>query len=302
MASTSTRVGVRTTKLAEGLGWPEGPTVLPDGAVAFVETYRSRISIWSPGRGVREHAFTGGGPNAVVAAPDGSLYLTQNGGIVGPWRAEQQRPPSIQRVTPDGRVEIVATAVGGRTLIAPNDLAFGPDGRLYFTDPAGPYDPVARTNVGFLHALNPDGTGELLASLPPTFPNGILVEPDGSVVWVESYTCAVRRRHADGRIEDLCILPEGMIPDGFKIAANGDFYICVLAVGGCAVVAPDGTFKHLLQVGDIPTNCAFAGSTLYVTDAGRTKGLSTEIDLSGQLWAVELEGVEGQALHAGWSA
>lgn len=302
MTTTGTMRARRTTKLAEGLGWPEGPTIMPDGAVAFVETYRSHIAVWTQGAGVRQHAFTGGGPNAVVAGPDGSLFLTQNGGIVGPWRAEVQRPPSIQRVSPGGRVEIVATAVGGRTLVAPNDLAFGPDGRLYFTDPAGPYDPATRSNVGFLHALNPDGTGETLAELAPTFPNGIAVEDDGSVVWVESYTCAVRRRRSDGRIEDLCILPGGMIPDGFKIAANGDLYIAVLAVGGCAVVAPDGIFKGLLPVGDIPTNCAFAGSTLYVTDAGRTKGLSTTIDLSGQLWAVELEDVSGQALHRGWSA
>jgi gluconolactonase len=290
------------TMLGDGLGWPEGPTVLPDGAVAFVETYRSRISVWSPSTGIREHAFTGGGPNAVVAGPDGSLFLTQNGGIVGPWRAAQQRPPSIQRVSPSGKVEILATTCGGRTLIAPNDLAFGPDGRLYFTDPAGPYDPVARANVGFLHALNPDGTGETLAALPPTFPNGIAVEDDGSVVWVESYTRAVRRLRADGRIEDLCILPEGMIPDGFKITADGDFYIAVLTAGGCAVVGSDGTFKSLFPVGDIPTNCAFAGSTLYVTDAGRTTGLTTETDFSGQLWAAEVAGVTGQTLHRGWTA
>ena len=30
--------------LAEGLGWPEGPAVLPDGRVCFVETFRSQIA------------------------------------------------------------------------------------------------------------------------------------------------------------------------------------------------------------------------------------------------------------------
>jgi hypothetical protein len=30
--------------LAEGLGWAEGPAVLPDGRVCFVETYRSQVS------------------------------------------------------------------------------------------------------------------------------------------------------------------------------------------------------------------------------------------------------------------
>ena len=35
-------------RLADGLGWPEGPTVLPDGRVVFVESYRSQLSVWSP--------------------------------------------------------------------------------------------------------------------------------------------------------------------------------------------------------------------------------------------------------------
>jgi gluconolactonase len=38
-------------------------------------------------------------------------------------------------------------------LIAPNDLAFGPDGRLYFTDPAQPFDPAAPAPAGRLFAL-----------------------------------------------------------------------------------------------------------------------------------------------------
>ena len=36
--------------LAEGLGWAEGPAVLPDGRICFVETYRSQVSVWERGR------------------------------------------------------------------------------------------------------------------------------------------------------------------------------------------------------------------------------------------------------------
>src|SRR5207244_94040 len=43
---------VRIERLADGLAWPEGPTVLPDGRVVFVETYRSRIGVWARGREV----------------------------------------------------------------------------------------------------------------------------------------------------------------------------------------------------------------------------------------------------------
>ena len=190
---------MKTTRLADGLGWPEGPALLPDGRVIFVETYRSRISVWAPGREVESFAAVGGGPNAVIVGGDGALYVTQNGGVVGPWRAAEQRPPSIQRVSPEGKVEVLATRIDGHALRAPNDLAFGPDGSLYFTDPGGPYDPVNRPDGGAIYRLRPDGSGELLVELPPVYPNGIAVEADGSVVWVESYTRAVKREPPMGR-------------------------------------------------------------------------------------------------------
>ncbi len=41
--------------VAVGLGWPEGPTVLPDGRVVLVESYRSRLT--AVGAGWRSPAF-----------------------------------------------------------------------------------------------------------------------------------------------------------------------------------------------------------------------------------------------------
>ena len=70
-------------RLADGLGWPEGPTVLPDGRVVFVESYRSQLSVWSPD-GVTRYAYTAGAPNSSVLGSDGAIYVCQNGGTVGP--------------------------------------------------------------------------------------------------------------------------------------------------------------------------------------------------------------------------
>ena len=153
--------------LAEGLGHPEGPDVLPDGRIVFVETYTSRIAAWSPERGVHLYADCGGGPNACMLGSDGCVYITQNGGTVGAVAGRGHVEPSIQKAYPDGRVEIVCTEIEGIRARAPNDLSFGPDGRLYFTDP-GEYEPVNRPSPGYLFALNPDGSGEVLAELDGT--------------------------------------------------------------------------------------------------------------------------------------
>lgn len=289
---------MKITKLADGLGWPEGPAALGDGRIIFVETYRSQVSVWRPGHAVAPFAYVGGGPNAVLAAADGYCYVTQNGGVIGPWRAVDKRPPSIQRITPSGKVEILATEVAGHKLRAPNDLAFGPDGRLYFTDPGGAFDPVNRPDAARIFALNADGTGELLLELDPVYTNGIAVEANGDIVWVETYTNTVKRRRSDGKVVPLCVLPEKGKPDGMKIARNGDFYVAALLAEGLDVVRPDGSYAGFLPVGKAPTNCAFVGTTLYVTDGGHL-GLSPDPEMAGALWQIELDDAEGLPLFQG---
>lgn len=273
-------------QLATGLAWPEGPAVLPDGSVAFVETYASHLGCWSPTDGHRVLADTGGGPNAVQLGSDGYLYCCQNGGVVGPWRAEEIRPPSIQRVSLDGKVEIVATEVDGYALRAPNDLAFGADGRLYFTDPGGSYDPENRPDPGRIFALAKDGTGELVAELPHVYPNGIVVEADGALVWVESYTRTVRRRAVDGTVTEVAVLDEGHVPDGLAVAGDGALYVTTVTSGGIDVLGPDGTPREFLPIGAVPTNCCFDGTTLYVTDGGRP-GETADAGHGGVLWALD---------------
>ncbi|MDO6729964.1 SMP-30/gluconolactonase/LRE family protein [Marinovum sp. 2_MG-2023] len=288
---------VKLTCLADGLGWPEGPTKLADGRIAFVETYRSRVSVLEADGTVASFAETGGGPNAALSGADGCVYVTQNGGVIGPWEADVKQPPSIQVVLPNGAVEILADEVDGHKLRAPNDLVFGPNGWLYFTDPGGAFDPVAKSNPGFICALRPDGSGVVLAELPPTYPNGIVVEASGDVVWVESYTCAVRRL-SHGAITTLCTLPDGCIPDGLKIGQSGQLYITGCQSGTVEIVTREGAIAGSIAVGTVPTNCVFADGGLYVTDGGKP-GLSPASNREGALWHCSGLEEDGQALFEG---
>ncbi len=289
-----------------GLHVPEGPAVLPDGRIAFTEQTAGRVSVFD-GSTVAPLARTGGAANSCVTGTDGLLYVCQNGGVVGDWRSPQPVTPAIQRVTPGtctGPVETLAVEVAGIPLLAPNDLAFGPDGRLYFTDPAQPFNPAVPAAVGRLFALGPapgpqdddPAASELVADVGGVYCNGIGFTADGRLLWVESYTRRVCTLRPDGR-QVLATLPEGHVPDGFAVAADGRIFIASCQSHGISVLAPDGRYLGLipLDAGANPTNCCFDGSALWVTDFGMDWATRSG---AGRLWRIDTDAV-GAPVHPG---
>lgn len=285
-------------QLADGLGWAEGPAILSDGRVCFVETYRSQVSVWEKGKGVSQYAFTAGGPNSCVLGKSGELYVCQNGGTTGPWRAKQMVQPSIQVIASQGaKAETLVTQIEGISFNGPNDLVFGNNGNLYFTDP-GTYN-TTNPDPSYIFELAPNGDGRLLAELKPsTFPNGIAVEADGSLVWAESYSGMVRRLNISSlAIEDICKLPgDNPIADGLAVAQDGRLFVTTVNGGGIDVINSDGSYDQFITVGKIPTNCVFSGSDLYVTDAGVFAN-SAEPKMLGQLLRLNNVTVGLPALH-----
>jgi gluconolactonase len=292
-----TRQSTSAELVASNLGWPEGPAVLPDGSVVLVESYRSQLTVVSADGHARQFAYVTGAPNSCVLGADGALYVCQNGGTVGPWRAADMTVPSIQRVREGGRPEILLTEVENIKLNGPNDLVFAADGRLIFTDP-GTYNPK-NPDPSYIFALSPDGNASTLVKFPvPVFPNGVAVEADGSVIWDESYTGHVRRRRPDGAIEDLGKMPgDNPILDGMKIGADGRIYVTDLVAAGIHILAPDGTVEGFIVCGGAPTNCAFDGETLWVTNAG-VLAASTEPSYAGSLLRIKVPG-GGAPTHRG---
>ena len=119
------------TLLAPESGFPEGPVVMPDGSIVICDGNIGELLRWD-GDSMATFAATGGSPWGAVLGSDGAVYVTQGGNV--PGSPDQSAVAGIQRVNADGSVEMLSTEIGGHTLAGPNDLAFGPDGRLWFTD------------------------------------------------------------------------------------------------------------------------------------------------------------------------
>jgi gluconolactonase len=285
--------------LAEGLACPEGPDFLEDGTVIFVETFRCRVSSWSPEEGLGTYADVGGAPNSSIRGTDG-VYVAQHGSSAGTWRSPRPTPPSIQKVRDDGSVEIAIGSADGKPLVGPNDFSFGADGCLYFTDP-GAFDPD-NPDEGQVCVAEPDGTTHVLEAVGPSYPNGIVVEPDGSVVWNESFTRQVRRRRPDSRVELIATLPKDRVADGMKLATDGRIFIASVTSGGIDVMAPDGELLDFIETGGAPQNCVFEGNDLYVADYGRSgaAGSPEEGEFEDCGWLMRLRvDAEGRPLHRG---
>ena len=279
--------------LASDLGFPEGPVVLPDGRLVFCDGNIGELRIYADDA-VSTFSVLGGSPWGAVLGSEGAIYVTQGGNV--PGSGDTSAVSGIQRAGADGTVELLYSEVDGRTLVGPNDLAFGPDGRLWFTDSGSEFDD--RFDVrspGRLFAVDGAG-GEMIVERPEVYPNGIAFDADGRLYWTESLAHRVCRLE-DGAAATWCQLSDKYIPDGMAFAADGRAFVAGTISGGVAVISTEGKLVDHIELGEHATNCIFDGSTLYVT-ATRSADIEAS-QRTGTLWAVETDASGPLPLRAG---
>jgi gluconolactonase len=268
--------------VATGVGFCEGPVWTRDARLVFTSIDQGRLyELGSKGLMIR--AETGGGPNGLTEGHGGALYVAQNGGFSrADESASPPAEPGIQQVEGD-RVTYLA-----RGLDAPNDLCFGPDGRLYFTDPRGAAASGDRM-PGRVYALAEGGDPELLAE-GPAYTNGIAFGPDPADLYVAE-TLRQRvllYRVRDGRLGEpveFCRTDPGF-PDGMCFDTEGRLYVAATLAHEVHVFDRRGTRVESLPCGDdsMPTNCCFGGpegKTLFVTESRGGRVLAFDLTIAG---------------------
>ncbi len=277
--------------IANGLSFPEGPVLLPDGSIALVEIAKGRLTRVDKTGQLSVIAEVGGGPNGAALGPDGLLYVCNNGGFR--WTEEEAglRPigqaldyvgGSIQRVHPvTGALEVLCTSADSIPLSAPNDIVFDQSGGFWFTDTgAGRHRDLDRGRVCYVEAGSKVAREVIFPMLQP---NGVGLSPDGNVLYVAetvtgrlwSFDLArpgeVRRGSGPaahgGKL--LITMPNFQLLDSLALEANGNVAVASIYKGAIVVISPAGQIVQEVPLMDkFVTNICFGGAdrrTAYVT-------------------------------------
>lgn len=249
--------------LAQGLKFPEGPALSPDGKTLYaVNVQSSAISRLDLTTKVLTYAWVtlpeGGRGNGMTLGPDGALYVADVG-----------RKLIARIALPDGEVTMVVDrAPGGKPFRGPNDLIFDKQGGIYFTDPDGSWGmPIASV----YHVARKSHVVSLVAD-GLRFPNGLVLSPDEKTLYVaESPLHRITAiTLADGAKRVFCVTGTVGGGDGMRLGRDGFLYAAIYGEGVIAKISPQGEVVHRydVQVGKNCTNLCFApdGRSLYVTE------------------------------------
>jgi len=185
---------------------------------------------------------------------------------------------ALARVSGAKRLLLAEHAPDGQPLNAPNDLTVRQDGNIYFSDTTWGERPDSHAPTA-VYRVAPDGA--LSVAFRVDMPNGVVLSPDGSTLYVGSDTQDRLWRlpvAADGTVGSpepfghATDNPQSRIhvPDGLCVDDRGRVYVTNNSAEVSAIVVFDSTgrFAGRIPFPTPPSNCTFGGPdrrTLYVT-------------------------------------
>jgi gluconolactonase len=244
-------------------GFTEGPVWDPTGFLYVSDEEKNAIY----------RLYPGGRHEQVIALgdPDGSTYDPQHQLIdcASVLRA-------IIRVHPEGTYDVLADHYNGQRFNSPNDVTYGPDGALYFTDPTLDLVAGEKQETPFQGVYRLDAKGHVtLLTREIDQPNGLAFSPDGHYLYIDDSKQKNIRRytfHSDGTLSDGMLFAnekvEGShgVPDGMKLDTKGNLY--VVGPHGIWIWSPEGKHLGTIVVPEQPANLTWGGpgySTLFIT-------------------------------------
>ena len=259
--------------IIEGLRFPEGPCLAPDGSLWFVELKGEGLGRLDLATGQWKSILTGGAPNGIAIDAQGRVWFCD-----AEKCAIRRHDPATEETV------VVADTIDGQPLFKPNDLAFDAAGNLLFTCPGD-----SRTvPTGYVVCLSPEGQLTKIAE-NLYFPNGlvfvnggrdlIVAETYKQRLWSGVWNPSTRKWSQPHLWADQVVGAPG--PDGMALASDGRLYVAVYGSGQIKVFDKQGRQTSAIDLpGKNPTNCCFGPGlhpSLYVTEA--EKGLLLKVVL-----------------------
>jgi gluconolactonase len=292
----------RIERIAGGFVFAEGPLWVRRGQwqalpfLAFSDIRNNALYRWNPQDGdtaeILRPVFIGAAGSDWSAGPAG-LALDAAGNFL----ICEQGDRRIGLLTPAGRRSVFVDRFNGKRFNSPNDLVWGPDGWLYFTDP--PFglkeqddDPEKELDFNGVFRVSADGQDLELLAAGQSRPNGLAFSPDGQYLYVSNsdpysknwirYPVAEDRSLGAGRLfYDVTSNNEEGLPDGLVTDRDGRVYAA--GPGGVWVFSPDGVHLGSIQPDEPPANIAWGneGRTLYM--AARTGVYRIQLNVQGTI-------------------